>query len=202
MTILAAIAISLYSFLQSLTVICEVQQHHHNSHDQPATQHQHHTGSDVYFQIVEPENLRYTFRAKAARSFGVPFKEELKNVALVVIEPSNACYKIINTLELSGNIALVARGGCSFLQKCIEIERSGGIGLIVYDYDKLNDEVHIEMIDDNTSRNCSIPAISLLGKDGHMIVQTLMAYKQTRALISIPVNTSTFAVSNPPWLIW
>lgn len=156
---------------------------------------------DIYFQISEPESLRYTFKARSSR-IGVPFKKTLENIALVIAEPRDSCTSIISRLEIKDNVALVERGGCSFLEKCIEIERSGGIALIVYDYDKHNDENYIEMIDDNTNRNCSIPAVSLLGKDGHMIVQSLLALKLSRAIITIPVNTAIDKESNPPWLIW
>jgi hypothetical protein len=156
---------------------------------------------DVYFLISEPESLRYTFKARSSR-IGVPFTNTLSNIALVLAEPRDACTSTINKLEIRGNVALVERGGCSFLEKCIEIERSGGIALIVYDYDKHNDENYIEMIDDNTSRNCSIPAVSLLGKDGYMIVHSLLALKLNRAVISIPINVSKGEVSNPPWLMW
>lgn len=71
--------------------------------------------------------------------------------------------------------------------------------MIVYDYDRHNDENYIEMIDDNTSRNCSIPAVSLLGKDGHWIVQSLMYLKLTRAVITIPVSPGKGKPSSPPW---
>lgn len=157
---------------------------------------------DVYFQISEPESLRYTFKARSSR-IGVPFTKTLVNYALVIAEPRNSCSSIINKLEIKDNIALVERGGCSFLEKCIEIERSGSIGMIVYDYEKHNDEQYIEMIDDSTSRNCSIPAVSLLGKDGHMIVQSLLALRLNRAVITIPVATLALNKdSNPPWLNW
>ena len=156
---------------------------------------------DVYFLISEPESLRYTFKARSSR-IGVPFTNTLENIALVLAEPRDSCTSIISKLEIKGNIALVERGGCSFLEKCIEIERSGGAGLIVYDYDKHNDENYIEMIDDNTSRNCSIPAVSLLGKDGYMIVHSLLALKLSRAVITIPINIAKDEVSNPPWLMW
>lgn len=156
---------------------------------------------DVYFLISEPESLRYTFKARSSR-IGIPFTNTLSNIALVLAEPRDACTSTINKLEIRHNVALVERGGCSFLEKCIEIERSGGIALIVYDYDKHNDENYIEMIDDNTSRNCSIPAVSLLGKDGYMIVHSLLALKLNRAVISIPINVAKGEVSNPPWLMW
>lgn len=156
---------------------------------------------DVYFTISEPESLSYTFKARSSR-IGVPFTNTLSNIALVLAEPRDACTSTINRLEIKGNVALVERGGCSFLEKCIEIERSGGVALIVYDYDKHNDENYIEMIDDNTSKNCSIPAVSLLGKDGYMIVHSLIALKLNRAVITIPINVARGEVSNPPWLMW
>lgn len=156
---------------------------------------------DVYFQISDPENLRYTFKARSSR-IGVPFNETLTNIALVSAEPRDACTSIINKLEIKNNVALVGRGGCTFVEKCIEIERSGGIALMVYDYDKHNDENYIEMVDDNTSRNCSIPAISLLGRDGDMIVRALQALKLSRAIVTILVNQTVDKGLIPPWLKW
>lgn len=153
---------------------------------------------DLYFLISEPETLRYTFKAKSSR-IGIPFTDTLSNIALVLAEPRSACTSTINKLEIRKNIALVERGGCSFLEKCIEVERSGGAALIVYDYDKLNEQTYFEMIDDHTSRNCSIPAVFLPGKDGYMIVHSLLALKLNRAVITIPISVSKDEVSNPPW---
>lgn len=168
---------------------------------QTSKQQQFINSDDVYFQISEPESLRYTFKARAAR-IGVPFVKTLSNIALVLAEPRDTCTSIINKLEIKDNVALVERGGCTFLEKCIEVERSGGIGIIVYDNDKHNDENYIEMIDDNTSKNCSISAVSLLGKDGHMIAQSLLALRLSRAVITIPVNTAIGKDTTPPWMIW
>lgn len=155
----------------------------------------------IYFQISEPENLRYTFKAKTSR-IGMPFNQTLANIALVLAEPRAACTSIINRLEIRDNIALVERGFCPFLEKCIAIQRSGGIGVIVYDNDKNNNEEHIEMIDDSTPRNCSIPAVYVLGKDGHMIVQSLLALRLTSAIITIPIKTSDIKDAvHPPWLL-
>lgn len=155
----------------------------------------------IHFLISEPENLRYTYKAKTSR-IGVPFKETLENIALVLAEPRAACSSIINRLEIKDNIALVERGYCPFLEKCIEVGRKGGVGVIVYDNDKNNSEEHIEMIEDSTPRNCSIPAVYVLGKDGHMIVQSLLALRLSRAIITIPLKTSANKnAANPPWSI-
>lgn len=158
-------------------------------------------GGLIHFQISDPENLRYTFKAKTSR-IGVPFNRTFENVALVLAEPRAACTSIINWLEIKDNIALVERGFCPFLEKCIAIERSGGIGVLVYDNDKNNSEDHIEMIDDSTPRNCSIPAVYVLGKDGHMIVQSLLALRLSSALITIPIKSSHSKFSaGPPWSV-
>lgn len=158
-------------------------------------------GGLIHFQISEPENLRYTFKAKTSR-IGVPFNETIENIALVLAEPRAACTSIINRLEIKDNIALVERGFCPFLEKCIAIERSGGIGVLVYDNDKNNSEDHIEMIDDSTPRNCSIPAVYVLGKDGHMIVQSLLALRLSSAVMTIPIKISnTRNSAGPPWSV-
>lgn len=182
-----------YIIYRSILILCD--SNNHQLHEKSYI-----SDNNVYFLISEPESLRYTFKARSSR-IGIPFTNRLANIALVLVEPRDACASTINKLEIKGNIALVERGGCSFLEKCIEIERSGGIALIVYDYDKHNDENYIEMIDDNTSRNCSIPAVSILGKDGYMIVHSLSALKLDRAVITIPIATKD-QVTNPPWLMW
>lgn len=156
---------------------------------------------DIFFRISEPESLRYTFKARPSK-IGVPLIKSFENVALVIAEPRDSCRSVINRLEIKGNVALVERGGCTFVEKCVEIERSGGLVMIMYDNDKHNDENYIEMVDDRTARNCSIPAISCLGKDGHMIVQSLLALKLSRAVITLPVNTTAGKRAHPPWLIW
>ncbi|KFM77216.1 Protease-associated domain-containing protein 1, partial [Stegodyphus mimosarum] len=143
---------------------------------------------DIYFEIVEPETLHYTFKVRPAQDFGVPFNDSLQNVGLVVAEPSHGCSAPINKLELRNNIALIDRGGCSFLSKCIQAERSGVLAVIICDNDISNDDQYIDMIDDSTKRNCSIPAVFLLGKDGYMIKKSLKTHNLTRAIINIPIN--------------
>lgn len=160
---------------------------------------------DLYFEIVEPETLHYTFKVRPAQDFGVPFNNSLLNVGLVVAEPSHGCSAPINKLELRNNIALIERGGCSFLSKCIQAERSGVLAVMICDNDISNDDQYIDMIDDSTKRNCSIPAVFLLGKDGYMIKKSLKTHSLTRAIINIPINM-TFVPEHghkqPPWVLW
>lgn len=160
---------------------------------------------DIFFEILEPESLRYTFRLRPAHEFGSSFVTQLSNVGLVLSEPLQGCASLVNRLELRHNVVLVERGGCSFLNKCVEVRRQGALAVIVADSDPSNDDQYVDMMDDSTRRNCSIPAAFLLGKDGFMIRRGLEAHGLRRALINIPVNVSgvpAHRLRQPPWLVW
>ncbi|XP_037504753.1 protease-associated domain-containing protein 1 isoform X1 [Rhipicephalus sanguineus] len=160
---------------------------------------------DIFFEILEPESLRYTFRLRPAHEFGSSFATQLSNVGLVLSEPLQGCASLVNRLELRHNVVLVERGGCSFLTKCVEVRRQGALAVIVADSDPSNDDQYVDMMDDSTRRNCSIPAAFLLGKDGYMIRRGLEAHGLRRALINIPVNVSgvpAHRLRQPPWLVW
>lgn len=97
------------------------------------------------------------------------------------------------------------RRGCSFLSKCVEAGREGALAVLVADSDAANDDQYVDMMDDSTGRNCSIPAAFLLGKDGYMIRRGLEAHGLRRALVNIPVNVSglpAHRLRQPPWLVW
>ena len=53
-------------------------------------------------------------------------------------DPSSydACDTIINPQELAGNIALIRRGGCKFIQKVKGAQDAGAIAVIVYNDDR------------------------------------------------------------------
>ncbi|GFQ86503.1 protease-associated domain-containing protein 1 [Trichonephila clavata] len=160
---------------------------------------------DVYFEIVEPETLHYSFKARPAQDFGVPFNATYNNIGLVLAEPRHGCSTPINKYELQNNIVLIERGGCSFLSKCIQGERAGVVAVIICDNDAYNDDQYIDMIDDTTRRNCSIPALFILGKDGFMIKKSLSTHNLVRAIINIPINM-TYVLPHqqkkPPWTPW
>ncbi|CAH1982012.1 unnamed protein product [Acanthoscelides obtectus] len=67
---------------------------------------------DVFFEIVEPEELEYTYRLRPAKDFGAPFNASfhVKNVPLVPILPKFGCKPPDNGEEIEGNVAFVQRG--------------------------------------------------------------------------------------------
>lgn len=69
-------------------------------------------GNDVFFEILEPSELEFTYRVKPAKNFGSSFANlKFKGRSfLVEAIPADACSEIVNHDDLSGNIALVGRG--------------------------------------------------------------------------------------------
>ncbi|GIY86498.1 protease-associated domain-containing protein 1 [Caerostris extrusa] len=128
-----------------------------------------------------------------------------QNIDLILTEPRDGCSALSNNFEFQNNIALIDRGGCSFLSKCIQAERSGLLAVMICDNDVFNDDQYIDMVDDTTKRTCSIPALFILGKDGFMIRKNLDTYNMMKAVINIPINM-TFILPHeqkkPPWILW
>lgn len=161
---------------------------------------------DVFFEIIEPEDLEYTYRLRPAKDFGTTFTKDRfkpKRNVLVLAQPREACTELENAKELQGTVALIERGECSFLTKALMAEKAGAIAAIITDIDGGFDaEYYIEMVHDNSTNDVNIPTAYLLGKNGKMIISTLEKYGLDRALINIPLNltfTPPELINHPPW---
>ncbi|XP_059622601.1 PRADC1-like protein [Phlebotomus argentipes] len=167
---------------------------------------------DVFFEVLDPAELEYTYRLRPAKDFGAPFNASFHfpRIALVPVVPFDACSRsaIKNGEDLEGNVALVERGDCSFLTKTINVERHGALAAIITESNTSEaeeDEYYIEMVHDNTGRDANIPAGFLIGINGRIILQTLKKMRRNYAIISIPVNltfTPPHQINHPPWLGW
>lgn len=56
--------------------------------------------------------------------------------------------------------------GCSFVTKTLNVEEAGALAILITDNDYANDHSYIDMIQDDTNREPSIPSLFMLGKDG------------------------------------
>ncbi|XP_072386282.1 PRADC1-like protein [Diabrotica undecimpunctata] len=161
----------------------------------------------VFFEIVDPVQLEYTYRLRPALDFGAPFNSSfhIKNVPLVPVLPKNGCKPPDNLDDIEGNVALIERGDCSFKKKTYFAERAGARAVIISDVVNPNQEFFIEMVDDISVEDVHIPAGYLLGKNGLMILKTLEKLNRNYAIINLPVNLTFTLVSDmnqPPWLGW
>ncbi|KAM4804245.1 protease-associated domain-containing protein 1 [Urocitellus parryii] len=159
----------------------------------------------LYFQVLSPGDIRYIFTATPAKDFGGIFHTRYEQIHLVPAEPPEACGELSNGFFIQDQIALVERGGCSFLSKTRVVQEHGGRAVIISDNAVDNDSFYVEMIQDSTQRTVDIPALFLLGRDGYMIRRSLEQHGLPWAIISIPVNVTsmpTFELLQPPWTFW
>uniref|UniRef100_H2YXT9 PA domain-containing protein n=1 Tax=Ciona savignyi TaxID=51511 RepID=H2YXT9_CIOSA len=168
----------------------------------------HGLNEQLWFEVLFPENVAYTYKIRSARDFGEIISTPLHRVNLVPVEPSEACGHVIDNGHLLQNqVALVTRGGCSFVTKVLNVESYGAAAVIISDYDADSVTLWIDMVDDGTNRgrDVEIPAFYMLGKDGKMIRDAIKSRNTVAAVINLPVNhttVSTSYINQPPWDHW
>ena len=80
------------------------------------------------FDVTSPSNIAGNYFAETA-NFGPSTGSFLGE--LVESIPANACSGITNGSDISGNIAVIDRGGCTFVSKVNEAQDAGAIAVIV-----------------------------------------------------------------------
>ncbi|KAG7488960.1 hypothetical protein JOB18_001792 [Solea senegalensis] len=159
----------------------------------------------LYFRVISPEEIGYIFSAAPAKDFGGDFTSFYDEILLVPAEPADACSELKDREIIQGQVILVERGECSFVQKTHYVEEAGGKAVLIADNAVDNDSQYLDMITDGTSAKPNIPALFLLGRDGMMIRRSLQRQALPWAVISIPVNVSSlasFPLKQPPWTLW
>ncbi|XP_041643734.1 protease-associated domain-containing protein 1-like [Cheilinus undulatus] len=159
----------------------------------------------LYFRIISPEEIGYIFSAAPAKDFGGAFTSSYDKIFLVPSDPADGCSDLEDKDIIQGQVILVERGGCSFVQKARNVEEAGGKAVLIADNAVDNDSNYLDMVTDGSTTKPSIPALFLLGRDGMMIRRTLQRRALPWAVISIPVNVSSlasFPLKQPPWTLW
>ncbi|XP_004547055.1 protease-associated domain-containing protein 1 [Maylandia zebra] len=159
----------------------------------------------LYFRVISPEEIGYLFSAAPAKDFGGTFTSFYDEIFLVPADPADGCSELTDREILQGQVILVERGGCSFVQKARNVEEAGGKAVLIADNAEDNDSQYLDMVTDGSTAKPSIPALFLLGRDGMMIRRSLQRQALPWAVISIPVNVSalaSFPFKQPPWTLW
>jgi len=116
-----------------------------------------------------------------------------------------ACSRLQNDLAIAGSIALIERGGCSFVTKSLFAQESGALGALIMDNNRAEDTFFLRMIDDTTKRQVQIPAMFLQYRDGHMILDSITRNNLFGAQINIPLNLTyneKLKAHRAPWSHW
>ncbi|CAL4071352.1 unnamed protein product, partial [Meganyctiphanes norvegica] len=162
--------------------------------------------NDVFFEVIYPEELRYTYRLRQAKDFGVKFSWVNEILQFLIYNTNFHCITLIFiALEITRTILIVYSSECSFVSKAVQAEKAGALAIIVMDSNSDNDDMYIEMVDDSTKRNPSIPAGFLLGRSGYWIKKVLGELNEEAAIINIPVNLTHVPINKfnqPPWVLW
>nr|XP_020449499.1 protease-associated domain-containing protein 1 [Monopterus albus] len=154
----------------------------------------------LYFRVISPEEIGYIFSAAPAKDFGGDFTSSYDEIFLVPANPADGCSDLTDRDTIRGQVILVERGSCSFVQKARHVEEAGGKAVLIADNAEDNDSQYLDMITDGSTVKPSIPALFLM-----MIRRSLQRQALPWAVISIPVNISSlasFPLKQPPWTLW
>ena len=77
-------------------------------------------------------------------------------------------------LYILGNMVLIKRGGCSFMEKSYNAQNHGAVGAIIYNNDENDIDSNIDMVNDESGRQIDIPVLWLVGRNGHMMVDSML----------------------------
>jgi hypothetical protein len=114
---------------------------------------------------------------------------------LLLTDPPNACRRLRNAHLLAGSIAVVKRGGCSFVDKAVAAADAGAYGVVVLDNDAPGQL--LTMSDDGSGRAPDIPTVMLEARDS----ATLLFWLQRRPLLGALVRHSLAPVAGKGGLL-
>ncbi|KAI3372005.1 hypothetical protein L3Q82_006875 [Scortum barcoo] len=123
----------------------------------------------LYFRVISPEEIGYIFSAAPAKDFGGDFTSSYDEIFLVPADPADGCSDLEDRENIQGQVILVERGGCSFVQKARHVEEAGGKAVLIADNAADNDSQYLDMITDGSTTKPNIPALFLLGRDGSQL---------------------------------
>ena len=128
-------------------------------------------------------NRAMTFRvlqSDFSQSFSTLGATEYK---LVAAAPLQACTTITNAASLSGGVALVERGNCTFVEKALAAEAAGAVALIVFDDQAA---AYFTAVSGDSFSGTSIPAATVPRRLG----QNLMAVLATGRSVNISFSAA------------
>ena len=122
--------------------------------------------------VNAPAGIAGSYAAGVA-SFGAPISLAGVTSSVVLsndgggVSTSDACGPLTNAAQVSGHIAFVDRGNCSFSQKALNVQNAGAVGLLVAN----NTSGTVDMVgsDPVNDPNIILPILSVSQADGNTI---------------------------------
>ena len=117
-------------------------------------------------------------------AYGLPALSELSGLYQVVVVPNQGAPEDYEGLDVAGKVALVQRGGLSFVEKHQNAEAAGAIATLVYN--NTSGEFGMDM----TGTTCTTPAAAITLADGSYIVSAVAS--NPNFTISFPAGVEGF----------
>ncbi|GAB1597645.1 ER degradation-enhancing alpha-mannosidase-like protein 3 [Argonauta hians] len=111
---------------------------------------------------------------------------------LMVAEPYKACVPLANTKDVKGNIAIIERGECMFIEKATNLEMAGAIGGIVIDHNEgtSSESSPLFAMSGDGQRDVSIPLVFLFHKEGQKLLKALHENHSLEVLLALDSRSS------------
>ena len=139
--------------------------------------------SNATFSIDTPASLQGDYLAVKA-SFGPDLTSFSGNLVLVNDGSDNplwACDALTNANEVNGNIAVIQRGDCYFVDKVKNAQNAGAIGVLMINN---VDGYPIVMGGDDPDNTINIPSVMISKEDGQAVIDALSAGTAVHSTIS------------------
>jgi PKD repeat protein len=134
--------------------------------------------------VHSPTAISGSYTYQATTNFGGNVESGYVFGELVLVDDGSAnssrgCNLLINFADVSGNIAVVQRGGCNFTTKALNAQNAGATAVIVIN----NVAGTIDMA--GTDINVTIPAVMISQSDGNTLLASINNGDQPQALLGI-----------------
>ncbi|GFR52406.1 hypothetical protein Agub_g14977, partial [Astrephomene gubernaculifera] len=114
--------------------------------------------------------------------------------SMVVADPRDGCQPPSNGAQLAGAVAVVVRGGCSFVRKTSNMQAAGAAAVLVINTQPPGEL--LSMAGDDSGLDPAIPALLLTRSDGLRLIRAINASVATAGTsASASAATATAAVS-------
>lgn len=121
---------------------------------------------DAWASLRSPAPLASDFSAETAL-FGPRLSATGVSGRAVIVNPPQACNADLpfsNDAAIAGSIAIVARGNCTFVEKVLNVQKAGAVGVIV-----VNNDPFGAVRPGGSHPNISIPTVMVAKADGERL---------------------------------
>ncbi|XP_071948270.1 ER degradation-enhancing alpha-mannosidase-like protein 3 [Antedon mediterranea] len=148
--------------------------------------------------FVEPALLNNMVLTANPAQFGLDLSTDPGVVSGVVIaDPPNGCSALNNRWEVKGQIVVITRGDCMFIEKARTAQKHGAVGAIIIDRDEKRsaDDKYTFAMSGDGSLDVDIPAIFLFYKEAEILLNAIIEYPQKVLVALVDKDTSEYDIA-------